>query len=204
MQQCKRDYALTKQRSHTESGYETRSGQAAKGRKGQSPATPYAPEQRPISHEFGETMESSGPRSKLFSNGLYPDTWTGAISNFDIAWPLWFEYVTVAHPMLDPTKQHLKEIIFHATYCVNFPSPSSFKMISSLQAIPWFDWKVVVGSLFVILPCLTYLTTTASSISAMHSKEVGRTPPSVPYWFPYLGSLIPFLRNSAKFTIEVK
>lgn len=56
------------------------------------------------------------------------------------------------------------------------------------------DWKLVAILVVASILFSTYLATTMQSALAMRSsKKQGKRPPIVPYWVPFLGSVVPYL-----------
>jgi hypothetical protein len=57
-----------------------------------------------------------------------------------------------------------------------------------------YDWKLMAVVTLASILLSTYLTTTIQSTMAMwSSRKQGKKPPIVPYWIPFLGSVIPYL-----------
>jgi hypothetical protein len=70
-------------------------------------------------------------------------------------------------------------------------------LVGEIQTHPG-SWTAV----FIVLLCFsTYLKTTLSSFIA---TKYGSDPPTVPYWIPFLGSAIPFVKDTAGFLSRVK
>ena len=66
------------------------------------------------------------------------------------------------------------------------------------------DWKLMAVLSITSLLVVTYVITWWQSTIAMRSYEKhGRRPPILPYWLPYLGHLVPFLRDGPRLAAEL-
>ena len=65
------------------------------------------------------------------------------------------------------------------------------------------NWMSIVSILVIFLPGITYLISTLRALVSINQAGNGKKPPTIPYWIPYLGNLIPFVRDTAGFLEEV-
>ncbi|MCJ1468018.1 hypothetical protein MMC07_006644 [Pseudocyphellaria aurata] len=71
------------------------------------------------------------------------------------------------------------------------------------QAIPW-DWKLVLALAVISTLAGTYLVTSWRSVVALTShKQHGKRPPILPYWIPFVGSLIPYVRDTSRLAAKL-
>ncbi|MCJ1466439.1 hypothetical protein MMC07_005058 [Pseudocyphellaria aurata] len=71
------------------------------------------------------------------------------------------------------------------------------------QAIP-LDWKLVLALAVISTLAGTYLVTSLRSVVALRNhKQHGKRPPILPYWIPFVGSLIPYLRDSPRLAAKL-
>ena len=66
-----------------------------------------------------------------------------------------------------------------------------------------YDWGLVIGLAIVLTFLLTYTYTHLKSSMGLKSKKDGREPPIVPYWIPFLGNLIPFIRDPFTYCADI-
>lgn len=76
--------------------------------------------------------------------------------------------------------------------------------ISSAMLQPEFycHRKNAIGLAIVLIFLLTYTITLLKSSAALRSSKFGREPPMVPYWIPFLGNLLPFIRDPFSYCEE--
>jgi ABC-type anion transport system duplicated permease subunit len=65
-----------------------------------------------------------------------------------------------------------------------------------------YDRRKVIGLSVVLTFLLTYTITFLKSSMGLRSKKNGREPPMAPYWIPFLGNLLPFLRDPFTYCAE--
>ena len=64
------------------------------------------------------------------------------------------------------------------------------------------DGRLCFAVLVVCVPLITYVITWLRCMITMRSTKVTE-PPIVPYWIPFVGNLIPFLRDVPKFASDM-
>lgn len=62
--------------------------------------------------------------------------------------------------------------------------------------------KNAIGLAIVLIFLLTYTITLLKSRATLQSSKCGREPPMVPYWIPFLGILLPFIRDPFSYCEE--
>ena len=68
-----------------------------------------------------------------------------------------------------------------------------------LQLASHGHWGVMLGALLLLTSLLTYITTFLRSSIAIKRQKVGREPPIMPYWIPFIGNLIPYVWDPSGF-----
>lgn len=77
------------------------------------------------------------------------------------------------------------------------------EILGGFLAVVYTNWKIWTGPLIYLLLISNYLITSWRSSQAARSKCSKREPPIVPYWVPFLGSLVPIVRDSAGFVSQI-
>lgn len=79
----------------------------------------------------------------------------------------------------------------------------NFEFSSSILQ-PEFHYyrKYAIGLSIILTFLLTYTVTLLKSKVALRSSKYGREPPIVPYWIPFLGNLLPFVRDPFSYCDE--
>ncbi|MCJ1468680.1 hypothetical protein MMC07_007309 [Pseudocyphellaria aurata] len=66
------------------------------------------------------------------------------------------------------------------------------------------DWKLVLALAVISTLAGTYLITSLRSVVALTShKQHGKRPPVLPYWIPFVGSVIPFVRDGPRLAAKL-
>lgn len=77
------------------------------------------------------------------------------------------------------------------------------EILRGFLALVHTNWKTWTGPLIFILLTSNYLITSWRSSQAIRSKSKKREPPIVPYWIPFVGSLVPVVKDSAGFVSQI-
>lgn len=72
-------------------------------------------------------------------------------------------------------------------------------MQTVFQVDPFFDWKAYL--VYGILSCLfaTWIATTVTAQLIIQRQHNGKRPPTVPHCMPFLGRVMPFIRDPEGF-----
>lgn len=60
-------------------------------------------------------------------------------------------------------------------------------------------WGMMLLASLLLAFILTYVTTFLRSSIAIRGQKVGRQPPIMPYWIPFLGNLLPYVWDPSGF-----
>lgn len=91
--------------------------------------------------------------------------------------------------------------MFLADYFLN--ATTMVDSLPSASRLILENWMSIVSILVILLPGVTYLVSTALALWSINQAGNGKKPPTIPYWIPYLGNLIPFVRDTAGFLENV-
>lgn len=75
--------------------------------------------------------------------------------------------------------------------------------ISSSRMLNTYEPRTLVFLGILLLFPMTYLTTSFTSTMTVHKKGSAKEPPTVPFWIPVLGNIIPFLMDGAAFASSI-
>ena len=64
------------------------------------------------------------------------------------------------------------------------------------------DGRLLLAALTFCIPVITFLVTSIKSSITIRSSKISE-PPILPYWIPFVGNLIPFLRDVPGFAADV-
>ena len=72
-----------------------------------------------------------------------------------------------------------------------------------LKLTSYQKWQSLVLMLLLLAFVTTYFATSLKSYMALHNRRAQKIPPIMPYWLPFFGNLLPFLRNPAAYCSQV-
>ena len=61
-----------------------------------------------------------------------------------------------------------------------------------------YDWTALVALAIASSLIVTYIVTSMAAILAMKSTRNGKRPPILPYWLPFLGSIVAYFSNGPR------
>lgn len=65
------------------------------------------------------------------------------------------------------------------------------------------NWKLILAALLALLPFFNYAVIAFRTELTLRSSKDGRIPPQLPYFIPFLGSLIEIMKDSTKFMLKI-
>jgi hypothetical protein len=65
------------------------------------------------------------------------------------------------------------------------------------------NWKLILSTVVVLLPFLNFAIISLRTELTLRSSKDGRTPPQLPYFIPFMGSLVEIMRDSTKFMLKI-
>jgi hypothetical protein len=73
-------------------------------------------------------------------------------------------------------------------------------VVENVAASPWA--MLLVPSIVFVLTS-TYVITSTKSYFERRETKIGREPPGIPYWIPFVGNLFDFFRDTRGYLIKV-